>query len=907
MPVSNPTEIIDSRILRLIGLEDVFDLDYDTYLTLLKEAMVKGRMTKKTIPTEEVELLTNEYKRVKTKKDQGRFTVKKKKISTGSFSVGNLKGVIAPAGPKGLLPASAISKSPAINKVEEDISAIAKSMNSIADILAGRKKLTDATAAADRRKAEQDKRALAESKLEKRFDGLKKAAEKIIAPVKSILDRIIDFFVTVFLGRVVYKLLEWFGDPKNADKVKSIFRFLGDQWPKLLTLYLVFGNAFGRFALGLAKGVAAGAVKLAFAIAKLLAAKKVKGAMGAARFLGGGKGKLLANVIGTVATVGGAYALTQGMKGDGGGEQKTQNLAGGGYVRPRFPTFSGGGFNFKGMLGGAGLGAMFGPLGMLVGGALGSGKPQEMMSGFVSGEKGVDKVPAMLSDGEFVMSRGAVAKYGVDTLESMNAAGGGTNKPKIMGGTTYAQGGGLMGENPDPNYKNPGQEKRLELMKALEEYGTNVAKSSGDLPLVKAAMNLASVLSGGGGSTPSSGGGVTGFLSRVPGEAAKMLGLGGSRPGGSGRGSTPSSRNNIIDRARRVPGEVARVLGLDGKPKPKPGGDGKPETRPSGGPGGGFDFKGFLNTVTGASQEAVPALLASTLGMSPTDTSISQDMQKQILDAMKKAQKAGKNKIDYSDYGSGMFGGRRSAAGLTMGMIGMDEFKRDEKGRIIGLRQIYDTSTTSEAALKESGEALKQFVGNALKGDVNFDTLMKGIYKAPEALLAATQHRGTTMHDVNFDEKVLGFKPGKEVLNDKQRRMIAAQKNREALQSKRPFYDLMGFRGGASAQIQREQKERQEFQKKNPGTTLYGPNDPRRKSTSYQSRFARPKNAGVKPVPPPVKPKPKITVVNAPGSGRRGAAPGRSNGSNVPNFGATNPKGGDAKAKTLGLRNRRGG
>jgi hypothetical protein len=56
----------------------------------------------------------------------------------------------------------------------------------------------------------------------------------------------------------------------------------------------------------------------------------------------------------------------------------------------------------------------------------------DMFGGFVSGEKGVDKIPAMLSDGEFVMSTGAVQKYGVDTLEGMNAAGGGTNKPKMM-------------------------------------------------------------------------------------------------------------------------------------------------------------------------------------------------------------------------------------------------------------------------------------------------------------------------------------------------------------------------------------------------------------------------------------------------------------------------------------------
>lgn len=309
------------------------------------------------------------------------------------------------------------------SNVEDSIATITKSVTSIAEILAGRKKTLDNAAAFDRRKAEQEKRGLAEDKLEKRFEGLKSEAEKVIAPIKSILDKIIDFFVTVFLGRVVYKLLEWFGDPKNADKVRSIGRFLGDHWPKLLALYITFGTSFGRFALGLTKVVARGAVSL---LSKILLLSKAKKLRAAGKFLGGGKGRGLAGVLGTGVALGGAYAVTQGLKGDG-EDQKTQGLAGGGFVIPKIPRFSGGGLNFKGMLGG-----MF-------------AKPQEMSSGFVSGEKGVDKVPAMLSDGEFVMSAGAVQKYGVDTLEAMNASGGGTNKPKIMSGMTYAAGGGLVG------------------------------------------------------------------------------------------------------------------------------------------------------------------------------------------------------------------------------------------------------------------------------------------------------------------------------------------------------------------------------------------------------------------------------------------------------------------------------
>ena len=314
------------------------------------------------------------------------------------------------------------------SNVEDSITKISVSVSSIAAILAGRKKALDGTAAFDRRKAEQEKRGLAEANLEKRFEGLKSSAEQVIAPVKSILDRIIDFFVTVFLGRVVYKLLEWFGDKKNADKVRAIGRFLGDTWPKLLSLYLLFGTSLGRFALSLTKIVAKGAVGL---LAKILLLSKARKAQRAGRFLSGRGGRGLAAAVATTAVVGGTLALAEKLKGSDESEPAVQKYSGGGFVIPKFPAFKGGGFNFKGMLGGMG----------------------DMFGGFVSGEKGVDKIPAMLSDGEFVMSAGAVQKYGVDTLETMNAAGGGTNKPKMISGTTYAAGGGAIGKPLTANAK----------------------------------------------------------------------------------------------------------------------------------------------------------------------------------------------------------------------------------------------------------------------------------------------------------------------------------------------------------------------------------------------------------------------------------------------------------------------
>ena len=76
-------ETIDEIILRLLGLEDVYDLDYDEYKSLLKEAMTIGRMNSTKMASSETEKLTDEYKRIKRK--TGRFKVKEKKVNTSTF------------------------------------------------------------------------------------------------------------------------------------------------------------------------------------------------------------------------------------------------------------------------------------------------------------------------------------------------------------------------------------------------------------------------------------------------------------------------------------------------------------------------------------------------------------------------------------------------------------------------------------------------------------------------------------------------------------------------------------------------------------------------------------------------------------------------------------------------------
>ena len=65
--------------------------------------------------------------------------------------------------------------------------------------------------------------------------------------------------------------------------------------------------------------------------------------------------------------------------------------------------------------------------------------------GKVHGSGTGDTVPAMLTPGEFVMSKGAVDQIGVDKLMAMNKEGGGTNKPTLM---KFAGGGMVPGINP---------------------------------------------------------------------------------------------------------------------------------------------------------------------------------------------------------------------------------------------------------------------------------------------------------------------------------------------------------------------------------------------------------------------------------------------------------------------------
>ena len=415
-------EEVDERILRLLGLDDAIGIDYATYKTLLRERMAAGRMADSKIPTEETEILTEEFKKVKRK--TGRFKVKKKKIKAQDIQTTSplkkLGGVTAPK----LLPAA--------KEEEKDyIGDIIKSLDNIIEILKQQNTLIRDTAEAQRKKEEKESRKNLEANLEKGFKKTVDGAMKIVAPVKGILQKIIDFIMGIILGKFLIKLIDWFSDKENQDKLKAIGQFLSDHWPKFAAAFLLFGTGLGGLVRGFIGLLVKGAVGLARAAAGLAARAGIGKAGGVARFLGGRKAKLLTGLLTTGAVAVSGTMLSNKIE----DTFKPEPM-------PKIETptvkFSGGGEVFSKMMGG--MMGMVGKFGKSLVGKLGT------FGGFVSGEKGVDKVPAMLSDGEFVMSRGAVEKYGVANLERMNAAGGGNNRPQVVQNVIKAAGGGLIGK-----------------------------------------------------------------------------------------------------------------------------------------------------------------------------------------------------------------------------------------------------------------------------------------------------------------------------------------------------------------------------------------------------------------------------------------------------------------------------
>ena len=336
-------------------------------------------------------------------------------------------------------PESEEKKSPFSDSFKNILNSIAGSTESIKNLLLGQQK-ADQQAAKDARKSREDsKRKVKEKKIESRvFDGLKKVGEKVIAPVKGLLGQIWDFIKTLFLSAVVGKLIKWIQNPKNQKKVKSVFRFIKDWWPALLAGWLLFGTGIGSLITGTVAAIAGFIPVLtgllvplaAFAASPIGLAVLATG--GIAAFLATQKNKTDKAVDESVKTQGRDKTVSDLKE-----EDANKNIfqKAGGFITgenqerkeqiQRIQTGTEKRYGFFGEL------------------------PQPAKfnkGGSVPGQGNTDTVPAMLTPGEFVLTKEATEKYGTDTLESMNAAAA-TGKDETSGtgrliGSTI---GGLTG------------------------------------------------------------------------------------------------------------------------------------------------------------------------------------------------------------------------------------------------------------------------------------------------------------------------------------------------------------------------------------------------------------------------------------------------------------------------------
>ena len=127
---------------------------------------------------------------------------------------------------------------------------VASTMEGIKQTLVDQNKLDKKAAANQRKEDEKKKRSLGESALEGVKSTLQKAGESLIKPFKNLWDTVLDFLKAIFLGRIAMKLFDWFADPKNTDKIKSIFRFIVDWWPVIVAGIMAVVGPGVTFAVG---------------------------------------------------------------------------------------------------------------------------------------------------------------------------------------------------------------------------------------------------------------------------------------------------------------------------------------------------------------------------------------------------------------------------------------------------------------------------------------------------------------------------------------------------------------------------------------------------------------------------------------------------------------------------------
>ena len=180
----------------------------------------------------------------------------------------------------------------------------------------------------ERKRKENERRKLEESRLETRYKKLKQTTEKILSPVRGVLDRIVKAFIAILTGRFLVKLVEWLSNPSNQKKVNAILRFLTDFGPKLLGLYILFGTRFGKAIRSLSGLIIKGGLRIGAATLMLLRKMGFKRAGMMARSLLGRSGRRIATGLQIGAATAGFFGLNSLFGGglDGGGGSSSDQV-----------------------------------------------------------------------------------------------------------------------------------------------------------------------------------------------------------------------------------------------------------------------------------------------------------------------------------------------------------------------------------------------------------------------------------------------------------------------------------------------------------------------------------------------------------------------------------------------------
>jgi hypothetical protein len=422
-------EKIDERILAILGIGDVFDLTYEEYISLLKEKSIEYRMSGADLPTESVELITEEFKRVKGK--SGKFKVKSEKINiakvidkrTGYSGKDTLD-------PKKLLPPGKEDEEEKsfqkdiLNFLKNDLLDTLKSINSVVvdilDILKEQREIDKKKTEQERRTAEIEKKKSSEAKLERQNnkEGTD-AVNKITKPFTSFFDTIKNFLMNVLLGSAINFLLSVIKDP---------------------SIILTPLKNFANMIIGFLNGIISFLWNLVVSPINFVIAGINNGIQGLINQIN----NAIRLIPGTRPIVGPQIPTIPGppqiptfsvQQQEGGGE--TINVG-------DISLMSGGGKTINvgdiSLMSGGGKTINVGDISLMSGGGVDK-KTGVKVSGF-----GKDTQLTALSPGEVVFSNPAADFWGRDNLLAMNAMGGGTNKPKFGSlGIQTMQGGGVAG------------------------------------------------------------------------------------------------------------------------------------------------------------------------------------------------------------------------------------------------------------------------------------------------------------------------------------------------------------------------------------------------------------------------------------------------------------------------------